>query len=133
MPKAPASPQRPMMIWHIWRPHLTMVISLATRVSGVGLYVATLLAAAWAISLGNGPKSYAQFKSLLGSPPGNLLMFALTFSFFFHLGGGIRHLVFDAGFGFEPKTATRSAAAVLVFALVATTSTWLIACVTGAA
>jgi len=122
-----------MVIWHIWRPHLTMVVSLATRITGIGLYLAALIAAAWAVALAGGPDSYARFKALLGSWPGKAVMAGLTFSLFFHLGGGFRHLVFDTGHGFRPKTATLSAAAVLLFAVAATVITWAIAVAMGAA
>lgn len=127
MDKKPAHRERPVVIWHSWRPHLTMVVSIANRITGVGLYLGALIAAAWAIALASGPHTYARFQTMLGSWPGKVVMIGMTFSYFFHFGGGIRHLVFDAGYGFHPKAATQSAAAVLIFAIAATAIVWGIA------
>jgi succinate dehydrogenase / fumarate reductase cytochrome b subunit len=110
-----------------------MAVSITVRMTGVGLYFGALLAAAWAIALASGPQAYAEFKALVGSIPGKLVMIGLTFSYFFHFGGGIRHLVFDAGYGFSPKAATQSAAAVAIFAVAATAVTWLFAYLVGVA
>jgi succinate dehydrogenase / fumarate reductase cytochrome b subunit len=110
-----------------------MAVSITVRMTGAGLYLGAFMAAAWAIALAAGPQAYAGFKALVGSIPGKLVMIGLTFSFFFHFAGGIRHLVFDAGYGFSPKAATQSAAAVVIFAVAATAVTWLLAYAVGAA
>src|SRR4051812_19237001 len=81
----------------VWRWHITMATSIIHRITGVGLYLAALVAAAWAISLASGPEAYASFKSILGSPFGKFVMFGFTVSFFYHLANGIRHLVWDLG------------------------------------
>ena len=133
MNKRPVVREHPIVFWTIWRPHLTMAISITVRITGVGLYLGALLAAAWAVALASGPQTYAAFKALVGSMPGKAMMIGLTFSFFFHLGGGVRHLFFDVGYGFSPKSATQSAAAVLIFAAIATAVTWLAALTMGAA
>jgi succinate dehydrogenase / fumarate reductase cytochrome b subunit len=85
----------------VWRWHITMATSIAHRATGVALYVGALIAAAWAISLAGGPDAYATFKAVMGSPIGLLVMFGLSVSFFYHLANGIRHLVWDAGYGFD--------------------------------
>lgn len=130
----PAAPRaRPIVFWTIWRPHLTMAVSFAIRLTGLGLYLGALLAAGWAIALALGPQAYAGFKAVLGSAPGKAIMAAFSFACFFHLGGGVRHLVFDAGYGFSPKAANRSAAAVFAFAVAATGLAWAAAVLIGAA
>jgi succinate dehydrogenase / fumarate reductase cytochrome b subunit len=68
----------------------------------------------------------------LGSPLGLLVMFGLTVSFFYHLANGIRHLVWDAGYGFELKTANASGVFVFAFTAAATIAIWAIAALTGA-
>jgi succinate dehydrogenase / fumarate reductase cytochrome b subunit len=116
----------------VWRWHITMATSIAHRATGVALYVGALIAAAWACALASGPDAYACFKGLLGSPLGLLVMFGLTVSFFYHLANGVRHLVWDAGFGFELKTANASAVFVFAFTAAATIAIWVIAALTGA-
>jgi succinate dehydrogenase / fumarate reductase cytochrome b subunit len=116
----------------VWRFHLTMLTSILHRITGVGLYLGALVVAAWAISLAAGPDAYGQFKALLGSPLGKLVMFGMTVSFFYHLANGVRHLVWDVGYGFTPKTATATGVVVFAFTAAATLAVWLIAAMIGA-
>ncbi len=135
MTDAAKAPRRePPMSPHltVWRWHITMATSILHRATGVALYVGALIAAAWAISLANGPEAYAQFKALLGSPLGKVVMFGLTLSVFYHLANGIRHLVWDAGHGLDLKSANASSVVVLAFAVAATLAIWWIAAMTGA-
>jgi len=117
----------------IWRWHITMATSIAHRATGVALYVGALIAAAWAISLAQGPDAYANFKGVMGTPIGKLVMLGLTLSYFYHLANGIRHLVWDAGRGLNVKTADATAIVVFAFAAAATAAVWTIAFMTGAA
>jgi len=116
----------------VWRWHITMATSIAHRATGVALYVGALIAAAWAISLAGGPDAYATFKAVMGSPIGLLVMFGLSVSFFYHLANGIRHLVWDAGYGFDLKSANASAVFVFAFTAAATIAVWVIYAMTGA-
>jgi len=116
----------------VWRWHITMATSILHRVTGCGLYLGGLIAAAWAISLAAGPESYAGFKALLGSPLGKVVMFGMTVSVFYHLGNGVRHLVWDFGHGLDIKSANSSAWTVFGFTIAATLATWAIAFQIGA-
>jgi succinate dehydrogenase / fumarate reductase cytochrome b subunit len=115
-----------------WRWHLTMWTSIIHRATGVALYFAAFVGAAWAVSLASGADAYARFLGVMGSPIGKLVLFGLTFSAFYHLANGIRHLAWDSGKGFEPKVADTTGAAVLAFGAAATIAVWLIAAMTGA-
>ncbi|MDB5496537.1 MAG: sdhC [Phenylobacterium sp.] len=116
----------------LWRWHITMLTSILHRVTGIVLYVGALIAAAWAVALAQGPERYAQFKGLLGSLPGKVVMFGLTLSLFYHLANGVRHLVWDTGHGLDVKSANASSVVVLAFAAAATLAVWGIAGMTGA-
>ncbi|WP_293466269.1 succinate dehydrogenase, cytochrome b556 subunit [Phenylobacterium sp.] len=116
----------------VWRWHVTMLTSILHRVTGVGLYLGGLIAAAWAVSLAAGPEAYETFKAVLGSPLGKFVMFGMTLSMFYHLGNGIRHLVWDFGYGLDIKSANSSAWAVFGFTIAATLATWAIAFQIGA-
>jgi len=116
----------------LWRWHITMWTSILHRATGVGLYVGGLIAAAWAIALAQGPERYGQFKALLGSPLGKLVMFGLTVAFFYHLANGVRHLVWDTGKGLDVKSANASSVVVFAFTAAATLAIWVIAAMTGA-
>lgn len=115
----------------VWRWHVTMLTSILHRVTGVGLYLGGLIAAAWAVSLAAGPEAYGMFKSLLGSPLGLLVMFGMSLSAFYHLANGIRHLIWDFGYGLAKEEANSSAFVVFGFAIAATIAVWVIAFMTG--
>jgi len=116
----------------VWRWHITMATSILHRATGVALYVGGLIAAAWAVALAQGPEAYGTFKHLLGSPLGKVVMAGLTVSFFYHLANGIRHLVWDAGKGFDVRTANATSIVVFAFAAAASVAVWAIAAMTGA-
>lgn len=116
----------------VWRWHITMATSILHRATGVALYVAALIAAAWALSLAGGPDAYDLFLAVMGSWFGRLVMFGLSVSVFYHLGNGVRHLVWDFGHGLDLKSANASAITVFAFTIAATAAAWIIAYMTGA-
>ena len=117
----------------IWRWHITMAASIATRATGVALYGGALIATMFAVCLALGPAAYGDYLAVMGSPLGKLVLFGLTVSVFYHLAAGLRHLVWDAGRGFQPGTADRTAIAAFAFGIVAAIATWAIAFAVGAA
>lgn len=116
----------------VWRWHVTMASSIAHRVTGVGLYLGALILAGWAMALAAGPVAYDTYTGLLGSFLGKLVLFGMTVSLLFHLANGVRHLIWDAGKGLDPKVADTTAIAAFVFAVVAAVFIWIIAAMTGA-
>ena len=116
----------------IWRWHLTMATSILHRASGCALYGGGLILAVWAMTLAAGPEAYGTFKAVMGSFPGKIVMFGLTLATFYHLAKGIQHLIWDAGHGYNLKTATMGAIATIAFAIAATLAVWIIAAMTGA-
>jgi len=131
---APALRPRPLSPHlQVWRWHITMATSILHRVTGCGLYVGGLILVGWAVALASGPDAYATYVGLLGSLLGKLVLFGLTLCVFYHMANGVRHLVWDMGKGFLPKTADFSAVVVMAFAVVATIVVWAIALLTGSA
>jgi succinate dehydrogenase / fumarate reductase cytochrome b subunit len=116
----------------VWRWHVTMFCSILNRATGIALYGGLLILAGWALALGAGPDAYGWYMGLLGSVIGRIVMFGLTFSLFFHLAGGIRHLVWDVGYGYDPKVADMTGAAAIAFAVAATIAIWYLAWMMGA-
>jgi succinate dehydrogenase / fumarate reductase cytochrome b subunit len=115
----------------VWRWHITMAASILHRVTGVGLYLGALIVAAWAVALASGPEAYADFRGLIGSPLGKLVLFGMTLSFFYHLASGVRHAVWDLGYGLKVRSANALAMASFAFAIAASLAVWVIAFVTG--
>lgn len=116
----------------VWRWHPTMVASILTRITAVGLYFGAFIAAGWALALATGPEAYDRYMRLLGSPLGVLVLLGLTGAFFYHFASGIRHLVFDVGKGLNPKLADMTALAAIVFAVAATAVVFGVAFLEGA-
>jgi succinate dehydrogenase / fumarate reductase cytochrome b subunit len=116
----------------VWRWHVTMLTSILHRATGVALYGGALILAGWAISLATGPANYLFYMQLLGSPLGKVVMFGLTVSLFYHLANGVRHLVWDAGEGFDLKTANLTSVATIAFGVAAAVAVWVIALMMGA-
>jgi succinate dehydrogenase / fumarate reductase cytochrome b subunit len=108
----------------VWRWHVTMAASIFHRATGMGLYLGALVMMIWALSLASGGDGYGSFTTLAGSIPGRIVFVGLSLCVFYHLANGVRHLFWDAGYGFEPKTATRTAWLVIGIAVVATLGFW---------
>src|ERR1700727_316161 len=83
----------------IYRPTMTMAMSIAHRISGVALYGGVLLLAWFLIAASADASSFAVFSDFIGSFIGRLVLFVVTWALFHHLVGGIRHIVWDAGYG----------------------------------
>jgi len=107
-----------------WRWHITMAASILTRVTGVGSYIGLLLVAGWALALASGRDAYESYMRLLGSIPGQLVLFAFTLTVFYHLAAGVRHLLWDLGMGYEKSAANASAWVAIIFAIVASVAVW---------
>lgn len=121
-PGARSQPLSPHL--QIWRWHVTMAASIAHRASGVALYGGALILAGWALALASGGGPYLRYMDILASVPGRIVLFGITVSIFFHLANGIRHLVWDFGRGFEPKTADLTAWIAFVASVAAAVVTW---------
>jgi succinate dehydrogenase / fumarate reductase cytochrome b subunit len=108
----------------IYRWPITMTLSILHRATGLVLSVGLVVLVAWLFSAASGAEPYSTVVSTLDSTLGRVCLAGWSFAFFFHLSNGIRHLVWDAGFGFEIRQANASAWFVLLLALVLTTLFW---------
>ena len=109
----------------IYRPQLTSVLSISHRITGVALSVGSVLLVFWLIAAASGPQAYSAMQGLIGSWLGRVLLLGWTFSLFFHLCNGIRHLVWDAGYGFELRAIYVSGWTVLIASAVLTLAAWI--------
>jgi succinate dehydrogenase / fumarate reductase cytochrome b subunit len=102
-----------------WRWHVTMAASILNRATGVALYAGWLVFAGWALALASGEDAYEAYAGVLVSIPGQIVLFGVAFSLFFHLAAGLRHLFWDFGKGFTPRNADGTAIGAFVFGLIA--------------
>src|SRR5579884_4522645 len=120
--KAPAArPLSPHL--QIYKPLLTMVMSIVHRITGIGLYFGTLLLAWWLIAAA-GPNGYARFEAFAGSLIGRLILFGYTWALIHHMLGGIRYLIWDTGRGFGPIEREWLVAANLIASIAITLILW---------
>ena len=89
------------------------------------LAVGSILLAWWLVAVAAGGELFAATHAFIVSPIGLLLLFVWSVAFFYHLCNGIRHLAWDAGYGFEIRHAYRSGYAVLAATALLTVLTWL--------
>ena len=98
--KVPARPLSPHL--QIYRPMLTMMMSIVHRITGAGLYFGMLLVAWWLIATAAGPSAYAKFQWFIETLIGRLILLGFTWALIHHMLGGIRHLIWDTGRGLGP-------------------------------
>ena len=87
----------------IYRPMLSMMMSIVHRVTGGALYVGSLLIVVWLVSAAAGPSAFATAQEIYGSLLGQLVLFGYTWALIHHALGGVRHLIWDVGRGFGPE------------------------------
>jgi succinate dehydrogenase / fumarate reductase cytochrome b subunit len=110
----------------IYRWQITMVLSISHRATGLALTAGTLLLAWWIVAAATGPAAFATVQGFLASWLGMLLLFGWSFALFFHLSTGIRHLFWDAGYGFDIVNTYRSGYAAVAAAVALTLLSWII-------
>lgn len=110
----------------IYTPMLTMMMSIFHRVTGVALYFGSILLAWVLIAAATGPEYFEFVRGLTDSILGRLVLFGYTWALFHHMLGGIRHLIWDTGRGFELNTVEWLARFTLIGGLVLAVITWVI-------
>lgn len=89
----------------VYRPQLTSVSSILNRVTGVGLLLGALLSVWWLVAAASGPEYFAMVDGIVTSFLGDLIMFGSVWALWYHALAGIRHMIWDAGYGLEVKEA----------------------------
>ena len=128
-PKAarPVSPRPLSPHLSIFRPLITMVMSIVHRITGTALYFGMLLVAWWLLAAASGPDAFAQANGFLASWFGLLLLFGFTWALIHHTLGGIRHMIWDFGGGMSYAARNGLSWATLVSSVVLTLVVWVAA------
>ncbi|MFT3806225.1 succinate dehydrogenase, cytochrome b556 subunit [Arenimonas sp.] len=101
---APQRPLSPFMIGPYYRPQITSVLSLTHRATGVALAIGAFVLAGWLLAVAGGSESFACFSEYAGSLLGRIGLSVFAIALVYHFLNGIRHLLWDVGWGFEiPK------------------------------
>ncbi len=91
----------------IYRPQMTAISSIFTRITGNGLIVGTVLIVWWLTAAATSPDYFAFVNGLLHSWIGILVLTASLWAVWYHYLAGLRHLCFDAGKALDVRTAER--------------------------
>ena len=111
----------------VYKPQITSVLSIFHRITGVALTFGLILLVAWIFTLSLGEVYFEYFVMFIKSWFGLLILFGFTFALNYHLCNGIRHLFWDAGYGYEIETVHKSGLAVLVVSCILTILIWYLA------
>ncbi len=122
--QAKARPTSPHL--QIYRPMLTMMMSIVHRVTGGALYFGTLLLVWWLIAAAAGPNAYAGVQWFMETVVGRLILFGYTWALIHHMLGGIRHLIWDTGYGLGPVEREWLTVATIVGSIFWTVVLWLV-------
>jgi succinate dehydrogenase / fumarate reductase cytochrome b subunit len=111
----------------IYRPMLTMMMSIVHRITGIALYAGTLLLAWFLIAASTDARAFATASWFLSSIFGELILLGFTWALFHHLLGGVRHMIWDTGHGFGDPEREWLAKGTLIGGLVLTLVVWVLA------
>jgi succinate dehydrogenase / fumarate reductase cytochrome b subunit len=110
----------------IYRLTTTYLMSGLHRITGFVLYFGFALVAWWLLAAASGPNAYAAFEWFTGSIIGEIILIGYTWALIHHALGGIRHLIWDLIYGFEPAEREMLALATIIGSVVLTVVVWVV-------
>ena len=111
----------------VYRWQITMVMSILHRATGVVLTLGAFGLAWWLMAMAHGGDMAAKATACLASPFGKFVLFGFSASLVYHLLNGIRHLLWDIGWGFDIPDVYKSGWTVAVLTVVLTALIWFLA------
>ena len=108
----------------VYRPLINMVMSILHRITGAALYFGTILLAWWLVAAAQGPQYFKFVNDIFASIPGKLVLFGYTWALMHHMVGGLRHLIWDTGRGFDLSTIDRMSWSTIIGSVALTGLIW---------
>jgi succinate dehydrogenase / fumarate reductase cytochrome b subunit len=105
---------------------MTMAMSIVHRITGVALYFGVLVLAWFLIAASADASTFAVFSDFIGSFIGRIVLFVVTWALFHHLVGGVRHIIWDAGYGLDAPLRDQMAWATLIAGFALTVFVWIV-------
>jgi succinate dehydrogenase / fumarate reductase, cytochrome b subunit len=109
----------------IYRPMLTMMMSIAHRLTGVANAIGFALLTWWLVAISVGPEAYATVDQVFSSIVGKVLLFLFTWALIHHMLGGIRHLIWDTGAALDKTSIEVAAWLTIITSIVLTVLIWV--------
>lgn len=110
----------------IYRPMLSMMMSIVHRITGAALYLGTILLVVWLVAAASGPSAFASVQAVYGSLIGQLVLFGYTWALVHHGLGGVRHFIWDLGYGFDHASRELLIKAGLAGSIALTILVWIV-------
>lgn len=110
----------------IYRPIITMVMSIVHRITGCALFFGTVLVMWWLVAAASGPDAFAVANGFFGSWIGIIILFGYTWALLHHMLGGLRHFVWDSVHAFDEKPREMLAWATLIGSVSLTILLWIV-------
>lgn len=111
----------------VYKPQYTSMTSIFHRATGAFLSIGSVLIVLWLWAAAYNPEYFVSLSQCFASLPGQIILIGFTIAFYYHLANGVRHLVWDAGIGYSLPAAYRSAWMVILFTVVCSALTWVLA------
>lgn len=109
----------------IYKPQITSILSILHRGTGIVLFLANFIIISWVLSVAIGREAYDILQTILLHPMGLIILAGWSFSFFYHLSNGFRHLLWDLGWGYEMQQVRLTGWIMIVTSLLLTVLLWL--------
>lgn len=110
----------------VYRPQITSVLSILNRMSGIAISAGTLLLVWWLVAAASGPGPFATVQRVVSNPIGLIVLFGWTLALMYHFFASLRHLAWDAGYGFSLPATHRSGWITVIATLAITVLIWAI-------
>lgn len=110
----------------IYRPMLSMTMSIVHRITGAALYVGTILLVIWLVAAASGPSAFSSVQAIYGSLVGQVVLFGYTWALVHHALGGVRHFIWDLGYGFDHASRELLIKAGLAGSIALTVLIWIV-------
>lgn len=110
----------------IYRPQLTSITSILTRITGNALIVGVMLAVWWLLAAATSDSYFRMANAVATSWFGDLVFLGSAWAVWYHLLAGVRHLIYDAGHGLDIPTAEKLGWACVIGSVVLTVLTVVI-------
>ncbi len=105
---------------------LTMMMSIAHRISGAALAIGFVLLAWWLVAISRGARAIRQCLGFFASIAGRALLFLFSWALIHHMLGGIRHLIWDTGHGLDKVSIEIFAWATIIGSTALTVLLWVV-------
>jgi succinate dehydrogenase / fumarate reductase cytochrome b subunit len=111
----------------VYRWQITMTMSILHRATGVALAIGAFGVAWWLLAVAGGAESHATFQAFSASWFGRIALFGLSFCLVYHLLNGLRHLLWDVGYGYEIPKLYATGWTVVALSVLITGAVWFCA------